>query len=180
MDRASLWLATTKTPGRAAKLRACGAQPFAMELKRKRKMFSVGASRLLWITVLMTVPLHAARLPVKTFSTADGLPSDMLHKIVRDSRGFLWFCTSEGLARFDGYGFTTHNRRHGLPPDSVSDLLETPAGDFWIATNRGLGLYHPSSPKRFETIILPDGARANPDCIALIRRHYAPPRQRLV
>ena len=46
---------------------------------------------------------HAERLPLKSYTTVDGLPHNGINKIVRDSRGFLWFCTEEGLSRFDGY-----------------------------------------------------------------------------
>ena len=49
----------------------------------------------------------AERLPVKTHTTAHGLAHNNVNRIVRDSRGFLWFCTFEGLSRFDGYSFTT-------------------------------------------------------------------------
>ena len=44
----------------------------------------------------------AERLPLKAYTTADGLPNNAINKIVPDSRGFLWFCTDEGLSRFDG------------------------------------------------------------------------------
>ncbi|MGE5814183.1 MAG: two-component regulator propeller domain-containing protein, partial [Acidobacteriota bacterium] len=44
----------------------------------------------------------AERLPVRTYTITDGLPHDRINKIVRDSRGLLWFCTPGGLARFDG------------------------------------------------------------------------------
>ena len=47
----------------------------------------------------------AETLPVKSYTTSDGLAHDRVNRIVRDSRGFLWFCTSEGLSRFDGYEF---------------------------------------------------------------------------
>ena len=39
------------------------------------------------------------RLPLKAYTTANGLAHNVVNKIVRDSRGFLWFCTNEGLAR---------------------------------------------------------------------------------
>ncbi len=39
---------------------------------------------------------HAERLPIKTYTVADGLAHNEVNKIVRDSRGFLWFCTAEG------------------------------------------------------------------------------------
>jgi ligand-binding sensor domain-containing protein len=42
-----------------------------------------------------------SQLPVKIYTTADGLSNNRINKIVRDSRGFLWFCTQEGLSRFD-------------------------------------------------------------------------------
>jgi ligand-binding sensor domain-containing protein/signal transduction histidine kinase len=56
---------------------------------------------------------------------------------VRDSRGFLWFCTADGLSRFDGYRFTTYDTSQGLPYPSINDLLETRAGVYWLASNGG-------------------------------------------
>src|SRR5512143_4308285 len=58
------------------------------------------------ICVLACVSSQAERLPIKTYTTADGLAQNAVNQIVRDSRGFLWFCTNEGLSRFDGYTFT--------------------------------------------------------------------------
>src|SRR5262249_29298132 len=81
--------------------------------------------------------LPAERLPIKTYTTADGLARDYITRIVRDSRGFLWIGTSEGLSRFDGYQFTTYTRADGLPHHSVRDVLETRSGQYWIATGDG-------------------------------------------
>ena len=50
--------------------------------------------------------LHAERLPIRTYTTADDLGHNTVNRIVRDSRGLLWFCTAGGLSRFDGYTFT--------------------------------------------------------------------------
>src|SRR5947207_12282966 len=86
---------------------------------------------------------RAERLPIKTYSTADGLPHNVINKIVRDSRGFLWFCTEEGLSRFDGYTFTNYGTNEGLPHPSVNDLLETRAGEYWVATGGGLVRFNP-------------------------------------
>ena len=41
--------------------------------------------------------LEARRLPIKTYTTADGLASDLVECAVQDRRGFLWICTAEGL-----------------------------------------------------------------------------------
>src|SRR5207237_8788900 len=79
--------------------------------------------------------------------TADGLAHNVINKIVRDSRGILWFCTAEGLSRFDGYTFTNFGTDEGLPHASVNDLLETRAGEYWVATNGGLGSFnHKGTP----------------------------------
>jgi ligand-binding sensor domain-containing protein len=65
---------------------------------------------------------------------------------VRDSRGFLWFYTADGISRFDGYRFVTFDSRQGLPNPSTNDLLETRAGVYWIATNgAGIARLDPSS-----------------------------------
>jgi hypothetical protein len=43
------------------------------------------------------------------------LPAGLFDVGHPDSRGFLWFCTNEGLSRFDGYGFTNYSTDQGLP-----------------------------------------------------------------
>src|SRR5438094_10522487 len=83
------------------------------------------------------------RLPLKPYTVSDGLPNNVINKIVRDSRGFLWFCTGEGLSRFDGYGFTNYGVDQGLPHSTVNDFLETRTGELWIGTNAGLVLFDP-------------------------------------
>src|ERR1017187_1853993 len=52
----------------------------------------------------LTLPLCliAELLPIRSYTTADGLAADLINEIVVDSRGFVWFCTPEGLSRFDG------------------------------------------------------------------------------
>ena len=85
---------------------------------------------LLWLTLLFPSVALAERLPLKPYTVADGLAHNEINKIVRDSRGFLWFCTADGLSRFDGYAFTNYSRDQGLPHRNVTDFLETRAGEF--------------------------------------------------
>lgn len=94
----------------------------------------LGTMALLMVT---SYSLAGARLPIRLYTTDDGLPSNAVDRIVRDSSGFLWFCTREGIARFDGYQFTSFGREQGLP-GLVADLLETHDGEYWLATRDGV------------------------------------------
>jgi len=95
------------------------------------------------VLLLLSVDISAERLPIKTHSTADGLAHNEVNRIVCDSRGFLWFCTREGLSRFDGYGFTSYGLENGLPSAIINDLLETREGVYWVATAAGLCRFNP-------------------------------------
>src|SRR5713101_7613642 len=86
----------------------------------------------------------AEQLPIKTYTTADGLVRDQINRIVQDSHGFLWFCTAEGLSRYDGYKFTNYTTDQGLPHRVVNDLLETRSGIYWVATGDGLCRFNPT------------------------------------
>jgi len=70
----------------------------------------------------------AERLALKSYTTVDGLSSDRINCILRDSQGFLWFGTWDGISRFDGYHFV--NIVQGLPGPSVNALLETRDGTY--------------------------------------------------
>jgi ligand-binding sensor domain-containing protein/signal transduction histidine kinase len=112
------------------------------------------AGVLLCLVLFASGALRAEQLPIKTYTTADGLPRDQINRIVRDSHGFLWFCTPEGLARFDGYTFTNYTTDQGLPNRNVNDLLETRSGVYWLATEEGVCQFNPlGSPRPREESI---------------------------
>ncbi len=83
----------------------------------------------------------------ETFTTRDGLSSNEIRSLLRDSRGFLWVGTTNGLNRYDGYRFQnfTPNPRaeNSLGGEVVMALAESPTGQIWIAHNRGLDIYDP-------------------------------------
>jgi len=61
--------------------------------------------------------IGAQEFTVKRLTTQAGLPHDNIRDIVRDSTGFLWLATWDGLSRFDGYSFKNY---HHVPNDSLS------------------------------------------------------------
>lgn len=86
----------------------------------------------------------AERLPIKTYTVADGLLRDNVFKIKQDSRGFMWFCTVEGVSRFDGYAFENFTTDDGLPDRHANDFLETRRGEIFVATRGGLAQLNPT------------------------------------
>src|SRR5258708_19196243 len=100
---------------------------------------------------ILAVLVSAERLPIKTYTTNDGLARDAIVRIRQDSHGFLWFCTLNGLSRFDGYRFENYNVEQGLPDPRIYDLLETRNGTYWIATQRGVARFNPDPLHRPRT-----------------------------
>jgi ligand-binding sensor domain-containing protein len=89
------------------------------------------------LLILLAVEAQAEQLPVKKYTTADGLAHDNIACIVRDSHGFLWFGTTDGLSRFDGTSFTNYGAKDGLATAYINDMLESRSGIYWLATNGG-------------------------------------------
>jgi len=79
------------------------------------------------------------------YLTADnGLPQNTVDDIHKDSRGFMWFATWNGLCRFDGYHFEVYrvnNSMPGLPNNFVRSLSEDRDGWLWIGTAEGLAIF---------------------------------------
>src|SRR6266567_2567219 len=104
---------------------------------------------------------QSEQLPIRAYGPADGFPSKVVNGITRDSHGYLWFATREGLARFDGYEFHTYRRADGLPRDSVNAFLETRSGVYWAATSEGLARFDPNAaPAKKFTVYYPDDTLA--------------------
>ena len=92
---------------------------------------------LISVCVVLAGPRNVAaeQLAIKAYNTEAGLAANRVKRIVQDSHGFLWFCTADGLSRFDGTQFTNYRFEDGLLAPSLNDLLEVSDGVYWIATN---------------------------------------------
>ena len=98
---------------------------------------------LLLILAIATAPWLSAQHPsFRLFSTDDGLVRNWVTRIHRDSKGYLWFCTVEGISLFDGYRFANFSTLDGLPSRLVSDMVETQSGEIWFSTLAGLARFH--------------------------------------
>lgn len=84
----------------------------------------------------------------ENFTTRDGLSHNEVRCLLRDSRGFLWVGTANGLNRFDGYEFKVFlseaGQNSGLNGEVIAALAEAPDGRIWIAHNRGIDIYDPA------------------------------------
>ncbi|HYP51118.1 MAG TPA: two-component regulator propeller domain-containing protein, partial [Pyrinomonadaceae bacterium] len=79
----------------------------------------------------------AERLPLKIYTSADGLGSSATFNMTRDARGFLWICSRDGLVRFDGYRFITYRIGNDDADPAVFNVLPARGNVYWINLNRG-------------------------------------------
>lgn len=75
------------------------------------------------------------------YSQENGLSNNQIHCILQDKKGWMWFGTSQGVCRFDGYKFTVFKND---PEDSTSlkgnlvrTIFEDRKGQLWIGTENG-------------------------------------------
>ena len=103
----------------------------------------------LLISVCGSIDVQAERLAVQIYDGSNGLAHNRIRCVVPDSRGFLWFCTADGLSRFDGSRFVNYGPEQGLPHPTVEELVEVGPGVYWIATFGGLArLKSDTNPSR--------------------------------
>jgi ligand-binding sensor domain-containing protein len=80
---------------------------------------------------------RAQEPPLRLYSTRDGLAHDRVNDIRRDSFGYLWFATWEGVTRFDGRRMVSYGTADGLPNPLVWRIAEDAHGRLWFATAGG-------------------------------------------
>jgi signal transduction histidine kinase/ligand-binding sensor domain-containing protein len=92
---------------------------------------------ILAIVMMRDTAAVAGELPLRFFTTADGLGDNRVNRILMDSRGLLWICTNSGVSRFDGSNLHSFGLPDGLPYAVLNDAFETRDGNLWLASNGG-------------------------------------------
>jgi diguanylate cyclase (GGDEF)-like protein len=83
----------------------------------------------------LQMPKHSV---LRALDSGQGLPSNQIHKIARDSRGRLWLAGPAGLACFDGQTLLMHDRRNGLACQGLRSVAIGAQGVVWVGTDLGL------------------------------------------
>ena len=88
----------------------------------------------LFFTVCLGVIVYAQEYSYKRYTVDDGLPTNAVYGGMQDSRGYIWFYTEKGIARFDGYEFKTYTKQDGLPTNDIFYMTEDQYGRFWLSS----------------------------------------------
>lgn len=92
-------------------------------------------------------------------SLEQGLSQTTVKSILQDCKGYLWFGTSDGLNKYDGYNFTVYrNHPHDvntISDDNISALAEDRTGALWVGTVRGNLNRFDRASERFVRYTLP-------------------------
>ncbi|WP_289054701.1 ligand-binding sensor domain-containing protein [Carboxylicivirga marina] len=101
-------------------------------------------------TLLMVVSWCMAQnspMRFQSITINDGLSLSSVYCIAKDSKGFMWFGTEDGLNRFDGYKFEIY-RTDVKNPNSIcykwiEHIEEDEAGMLWFGSRNGLSHFNP-------------------------------------
>ncbi len=88
------------------------------------------------------------------YTTRQGLAGNEVFTIIEDTKGNLWFGTSDGgVTEYDGTSFTNYTRQQGLANNTVWAITEDNDGNLWFGTQEGLSVMYKETLNRFSESI---------------------------
>ncbi len=80
-------------------------------------------------------------LNITKLNSSNGLSQNTVLSLLKDSYGFIWVGTEDGLNKYDGLGFLVfkhvNNNPATLPQNTINSLCEDANGDIWVGTRIG-------------------------------------------
>ncbi|MCS3198802.1 ligand-binding sensor domain-containing protein [Candidatus Bacteroides intestinigallinarum] len=97
-----------------------------------------------FIILLLHIRTWAGDMSFRHVSGGEGLKYTWVWNIFKDSRGYMWFSTTYGAYRYNGYSFEEYTFKH-LKNDFRSKIYfvyEDSKNNLWFGTDHGLYLYN--------------------------------------
>lgn len=100
---------------------------------------------LVMVLLCLSLAVSAGGFMFKHLEVKDGLSSNQINDIFKDSEGFMWFATTSGLNRYDGSQmkvFRSYDLESGpLPDNCAQKVQEDGKKRLWIRTAAGYTVY---------------------------------------
>ena len=114
------------------------------------RIYQLLTSLLIFISItFFSFTISAKEYMFKHLEVKDGLSSNQINHIFKDSEGYMWFSTSSGLNRYDGTGievFRSYDLEKGPFGDNyIYDVQEAEDKKLWIHTGSGYSIYDPAT-----------------------------------
>ncbi|RPD44282.1 hypothetical protein DNI29_21460 [Hymenobacter sediminis] len=105
-----------------------------------------------WLLCLVSLGGLSATARAQRWQRDAVLSQVLVKHLARDTAGFLWVGTDEGVARYDGVELVPLNNLRQplsprLPRGSVQGLVTDTAGTLWIGSTAGLFRFLPTTDK---------------------------------
>ncbi len=94
---------------------------------------------------LLSTGIYAISYNFTRLDNTNGLSNNQIERIFKDSRGFMWFGTNNGLNRYDGYKVKVYksakNDTSTLITNVVTEIQEDVNGNMWMRGNPEYVIY---------------------------------------
>lgn len=119
------------------------------------------------IMTFSAAAINSDQWQIEHMQIEHGLPDSTVYSIAQDQTGFMWFGTTNGLARYDGYSFKTL-KHDGADPQTISNnnagnIFIDSTNTLWVGTfggganqlslTNGELIRHPYSSSQFENML---------------------------
>ena len=94
-----------------------------------KKKYFINAIVLLF--ALVSQSLFSQQYFVKSYTSEDGLPTRLVTDVCQDKTGYMWFTTSLGISKYDGFSFTNYDTASGLPNQQYRKIVCDQKGFLW-------------------------------------------------
>lgn len=82
----------------------------------------------------LTSLLKAQQIPLKHFTTKDGLPSNNCYRLIDDVDGKIWVSTDKGIVRYNGYEFESIAKKLNFKIKDIYNCFPDDEGRMWLDT----------------------------------------------
>ncbi|MBK9097406.1 MAG: sigma 54-interacting transcriptional regulator [bacterium] len=106
-----------------------------------------------FILVLITCSselLFAQQYPITHYTKDRGLPGNQVWGIFQDDKGYMWFCTSSGLIKYNGKTYKIFGTEDGLLDEIPLGVTSDDKGYLWIAYDYGISRFSNGQIKNWE------------------------------